>query len=109
MRRKSKTVTLDVRKLRRRKGLCARCGVGEAHYREVGADGRFVRGTMICARCSRLDDKARESAAEVYRQAHPAASLSLWCARLDIYGSDYEPEDLPGPANNNGSHFVCSS
>jgi hypothetical protein len=92
--------------------LCTRCGksLGIGGWREVGADGIFVRGTTICTRCSISDGEARMRAAEAYWRAHPIRLvLSLWGEGLTVYGSDYELADLPGPANNNGSNFVCSS
>jgi ribosomal protein S27AE len=113
MKRKAKAATsFELTKLRRKKGLCTRCGapiVGGGR-REVGGDGKFVRGTIICCRCSISDNEARWRAAAAYAQEHPVRLvLSLWGEGLEVAGSVYEPEDLPGPANNNGSHFVCSS
>jgi hypothetical protein len=71
---------------------------------------------MLCGRCydAACEARARDAQAKLQAQEevwrdHPVRSLSLWCAGLTVYGSDYEPEDLSGPANNNGSNFVCSS
>jgi hypothetical protein len=107
--KKKVVATLNLIKERRKRGVCTQCGHGSGDWREVGPDGKFVRSTRLCATCSRLNDEARARAVAAYEREHPTASLSLWCASFTVYGDDYEPEDLPGPANNNGSRFVCSS